>query len=49
LRGEAYNLFNHTNLGMPGDNVTAGNAGQITGIAFGSQMRRLQYALRLDF
>lgn len=49
LRGEAYNLFNHTNLGMPADNVTAGNAGQITGISFGSQMRRLQYALRFDF
>jgi hypothetical protein len=49
LRGEAYNVLNHTNLGMPADNVTAGNAGQITSIAFGSQMRRLQYALRLDF
>jgi hypothetical protein len=49
LRAEAYNVFNHTNLGMPERNVTAGNAGRITGIAFGSQMRRLQYALRLDF
>jgi hypothetical protein len=49
LRAEAYNVFNHTNLGMPESNVTAGNAGRITGIAFGSQMRRLQYALRLDF
>lgn len=49
LRGEAYNVFNHTNLGMPERNVTAGNAGQINSIAFGSQMRRLQFALRLDF
>jgi len=49
LRGEAYNLFNHTNLGMPNRNVTAASAGQITHIAFGSQMRRLQYAFRLDF
>jgi hypothetical protein len=49
LRVEAYNLFNHTNLGMPADNVTASNFGQITSIAFGSNMRRLQYGLRLDF
>jgi hypothetical protein len=49
LRGEAYNLFNHTNLGLPERNVTAGTAGQITSIAFGSQMRRLQYAFRIDF
>jgi hypothetical protein len=49
LRGEAYNVFNHTNLGMPERNVTSGNAGQINAIAFGSQMRRLQYAFRLDF
>lgn len=49
LRGEAYNVFNHTNLGMPERNVTSGNAGQINSIAFGSQMRRLQFALRLDF
>jgi hypothetical protein len=49
LRAEAYNVFNHTNLGMPADNVTASNAGQITSIAFGSTMRRLQYAFRIDF
>jgi hypothetical protein len=49
LRGEAYNVFNHTNLGMPERNVTSGNAGQINSIAFGSQMRRLQFALRFDF
>jgi hypothetical protein len=49
LRGEAYNVFNHTNLGMPERNVSSGNAGQINSIAFGSQMRRLQFALRFDF
>ena len=49
LRAEAYNLFNHTNLGMPADNVTAGNAGQITNLAFGSTMRRMQFALRFQF
>jgi hypothetical protein len=49
LRGEAYNLFNHTNLGLPNSNVDGNNAGAITAIAFGSTMRRLQFALRLDF
>jgi Carboxypeptidase regulatory-like domain/TonB dependent receptor len=54
LRGEAYNVFNHTNLALPGGNsttpsVNGNNAGVITGIAFGSTMRRLQFAARLDF
>jgi len=49
LRAEAYNLFNHTNLGIPANNVTANNAGQITGLAFGSAMRRMQFALRFQF
>jgi hypothetical protein len=49
LRGEAYNLFNHANLGLPNSNVNGNNAGAITAIAFGSTMRRLQFALRLDF
>ena len=49
LRGEAYNLFNHANLGLPNTNVNGNNPGQITGLAYGYQMRRLQFALRLDF
>jgi hypothetical protein len=49
LRAEGYNIFNHTNLGMPANNITASNSGQITGIAFGSTMRRMQYALRFQF
>ena len=49
LRGEAYNLFNHANLGLPNTNVNGSNPGQITGLASGYQMRRLQFALRLDF
>ncbi len=49
LRGEAYNIFNHTNLGLPSGNVNGSNPGQITAIAFGSTMRRLQFAMRLDF
>ncbi len=49
LRAEAFNALNHTNLGDPNGNVTDPNAGQITGLAPGYQMRRLQFALRLDF
>jgi carboxypeptidase family protein/TonB-dependent receptor-like protein len=54
LRGEAYNLFNHTNLALPGGNsvdvnVNGNNAGVITSINSNSTMRRLQFAARLDF
>ena len=49
LRGEAYNMFNHANLGLPNSNVNGNNPGQITGLASGYSMRRLQFALRLDF
>jgi Carboxypeptidase regulatory-like domain len=49
LRGEAYNVFNHANLGLPNTNVNGSNAGVITAIAVGSTMRRLQFAARLDF
>jgi hypothetical protein len=49
LRGDAANVFNHTNLGMPNANVTDQFAGQITGLAAGAQMRRLQFSGRIDF
>ncbi len=49
LRGEAFNVWNHTNLGDPNWNVTDANAGQINGLAPNYQMRRMQFALRLDF
>ncbi len=49
LRGEAFNIFNHANLGLPNSNVNGSNPGQINAIAFGSTMRRLQFAMRLDF
>ena len=49
LRAEAFNLFNHANLGLPNTNVNGNGAGQITSIAFGSNMRRLEFAARLDF
>jgi hypothetical protein len=50
LRGEAFNVFNHTNLGDPNSDITSPQVGQITGLpgAFGT-MRRLQFAVRFDF
>jgi hypothetical protein len=50
LRGEAFNVFNHTNLGDPNTDITSPQVGQITGLpgAFGT-MRRFQYAVRFDF
>jgi len=56
LRGDAFNVFNHTNLGLPGTNATAdisspfsagGNFGVITSTA--NDARVLQVALRIDF
>jgi hypothetical protein len=49
FRTEAFNAFNNTQLGDPNGNITAGNVGQITGLAGGAAMRRLQFALRLNF
>lgn len=49
LRAEAFNAFNHTNLGDPNSNVTSPDAGKITSLAPSYTMRKLQFALRLDF
>lgn len=49
IRAEAFNVWNHTNLGLPVANVTASDAGRINGLASNSQMRRVQFAVRLGF
>jgi hypothetical protein len=49
LRADAFNVFNHTNLGLPDSTVTDATAGKITSLASGANMRRLQFALRMDF
>ena len=47
VRAEAFNAFNHTNLGGPNTNLTDPNVGKITGL--NGQMRRLQFGARVDF
>ena len=54
LRAEAFNVFNHPNLGQPDSCVDCqdGNAGTITSIVAtqdGTSMRRLQFAARFQF
>ena len=45
VRGEAFNLFNRTNLALPSNTADASDAGQIFGIQ--GFMRRMQFGLRL--
>jgi len=45
----AYNVFNHVNFDRPNSCVDCSSAGNITGLAFGSTMRRLQFGLKLNF
>ena len=50
FRIEAFNLFNHVNLGQPDGCVDCGsNAGRINGLASGAQMRQFQFGLRFAF
>jgi hypothetical protein len=54
FRAEAFNVFNHVNLGQPNSCIDCqnSNAGQITSIVSsqdGTSMRRLQFAIRADF
>lgn len=46
LRADATNVFNHTNLGLPNQDVQSPSVGQITQTAFGGYylMRRIQYS-----
>jgi outer membrane receptor protein involved in Fe transport len=44
-----FNVFNHVNLDLPAACVDCSNGGSITSIAYGSQMRALQFGLKLNF
>jgi Carboxypeptidase regulatory-like domain len=49
FRGEAFNLFNHTNLGQPVSNFSSSTFGQINSLNTNSNPRVLQLALRAEF
>ncbi|MGA7410193.1 MAG: hypothetical protein WBW33_06890, partial [Bryobacteraceae bacterium] len=49
LRTDASNVFNHTNLGGPNGDLQSASVGQITSIAGGGTMRRLQFSGTLRF
>lgn len=49
FRAEIYNVFNHANLGNPNGCVDCGIGGQILNLAPNATMRRMQFALRLEF
>ncbi len=49
LRTDAENAFNHTNLGTPNGDVQSPSAGQITGLAGGGIMRRVQFSGTIRF
>jgi hypothetical protein len=49
FRAEAFNFFNHVNLGNPDGCVDCGNAGRIFNLAPNAIMRRWQFGLRFDF
>jgi len=49
FRTEAFNIFNHVNLGNPDGCVDCGTAGRIFNLASNALMRRFQFGLRFDF
>jgi hypothetical protein len=49
FRAEAYNVFNHPNLGNPGGCVDCAGGTRITGLAANAFMRKMQFGLRFDF
>jgi hypothetical protein len=49
FRADAYNVFNHTNYGLPDPTLTNGTLGNLTTQAGTEPSRVLQFALRFDF
>ncbi|MEO6966036.1 MAG: TonB-dependent receptor [Acidobacteriaceae bacterium] len=47
FRSEFFNIFNHTNLGNPGNTIGSSSLGKITGAA--GTGRQIQFALKLAF
>jgi hypothetical protein len=49
FRADAYNVFNHTNFGLPNPLLPSGTFGVISGLAGQEPSRVMQFALRFDF
>jgi hypothetical protein len=49
FRAEAYNVFNHPNLGNPNSCVDCFGSGTIQSLANNATMRKMQFGLRFDF
>ncbi len=49
FRAEAFNVFNHPNLGNPNSCVDCFGSGTITSLANNASMRKMQFGLRFDF
>ena len=49
FRADAYNVFNHPNLGNPGGCVDCFGGATINNLANNATMRRMQFGLRFDF
>ena len=49
FQAQFYNVFNHVNFDLPNTTVDASNGGSINNIAYGTQMRALTFALKLNF
>ncbi|MFN2974719.1 TonB-dependent receptor [Terriglobus aquaticus] len=49
FRTDFFNVLNHQNFDLPQTTIDASNAGQITGLAPGSNPRYLQFAVKLLF
>lgn len=47
LRADAFNVFNHVNLGLPNSTIDVSGAGQITSVQV--PMRQMQFGLHLHF
>lgn len=49
FRFEAFNVFNHVNLGNPNNCIDCSGSGLITGLAPNAQMRQLNFGLKISF
>ena len=49
FRAEAFNVFNHPNLGNPNSCVDCSGGGTIGSLANNASMRKMQFGLRFDF